>query len=257
MTDKMENLKQEDQKAVLKREILLEDEEEQRVVLPSKYPQIVEAYNNHESMMWFAHEIRPLLVEDRKQWSSLTKAEQNVLHVVLGFFAAGDDIVNENLVANFVREVKIPEVKRFYVLQAYIEQTHAQVYADCLQAVCMTHAEFLKLANYFRTRESIKRKMAWAKTWMDPKRPFAERVLAFACVEGIFFSSSFATIYYFKKRNKLPGICKANEFIARDEGLHQDFACLLYNTMIVNKLPTERIHQIVQEAVECESLFVI
>jgi ribonucleotide reductase beta subunit family protein with ferritin-like domain len=204
--------------------------------------------------------------------------------MILAFFAASDGIVNENLVERFSREVKVLEVKYFYSIQSFIENVHSEVYSQLLESYVEDPDEKLKLFNAIETIPCVKKKADWAKRWIgdssfsqlpesvksmmkisiDPKvrewadRPqpsFAERLWAYILVEGVFFSSSFAAIYWVKSRGLLPGLTKSNEFIARDEGLHASFGCLLYSKL-VNKLPYERVLEILKDAVAVETEFI-
>jgi ribonucleotide reductase beta subunit family protein with ferritin-like domain len=175
---------------------------------------------------------------------------------VLAFFAASDGIVNENLAANFSSEVQIPEARFFYGFQIAIENIHSEVYSLLIDAYVKDVSEKTHLFHAIETVPCVAKKAAWALKWTNAKyASFAERLVAFAAVEGIFFSGSFCSIFWLKKRGLMPGLCFSNELISRDEGLHCDFACLLYS-MLEHKLPQTRVHAIIAEAVACEKEFV-
>jgi ribonucleoside-diphosphate reductase subunit M2 len=174
---------------------------------------------------------------------------------VLAFFAASDGIVNENLVERFTYEVEIIEAKYFYKSQVAMENIHSEMYSLLIDTYVDTDEEKRFLFNAIENLDCVKRKADWAIKWInDDKSPFSERVVAFACVEGIFFSGSFASIFWLKKRGLMPGLAFSNELISRDEGLHTDFACLMYRHL-VNKPTTERVYEIVRDAVKIEQEF--
>ena len=178
------------------------------------------------------------------------------LSPVLAFFASSDGIVNENLVANFADEVQIPEIRQFYGFQIGMETIHAHMYALMIDTYVQEPEERQRLFHAVETVPSVKAKAEWAMRWFDREKcSFAERLIAFACVEGVFFSASFCAIFFFKKQGLMPGLTFSNELIARDEGLHRDFACHVYG-LLENPLPEERIHEIVRSAVECEKMYV-
>jgi ribonucleoside-diphosphate reductase beta chain len=173
----------------------------------------------------------------------------------LAFFAASDGIVNENLVLNFMREVQIPEARCFYGFQVAIENIHAEVYSLLIDTYIKEEKEKSFLFNAIETLDCVKKKAGWAMRWIDNAPTFAHRLIAFAAVEGIFFSGSFCSIFWLKKRGLMPGLAFSNELISRDEGLHCDFACLLYS-MLEEKLDKAEVQGIITEAVEFEKEFV-
>ena len=191
-----------------------------------------------------------------QDWDSLSPNEQHFVKHVLAFFAASDGIVNENLALNFSNEVQIPEARCFYGFQIAIENIHSEVYSLLIDTYVKEKDEKEHLFHAMETVPCVMKKAHWAIKWTNAKyASFAERLVAFAAVEGIFFSGSFCSIFWLKKRGLMPGLCFSNELISRDEGLHCDFACLLFS-MLSNKLPQERVHSIITEAVDCEKEFV-
>jgi len=187
----------------------------------------------------------------------MTHNEQHFVKHVLAFFAASDGIVNENLAMNFANEVQVPEARCFYGFQIAIENIHSEVYSLLIDTYVKEDQEKSHLLNAIETIPCVTKKAEWALRWTDSSRAsFAERVVAFAAVEGIFFSGSFCSIFWLKKRGMMPGLSFSNELISRDEGLHCDFACLLYK-MLENKLPEDRVHEIIRDAVDCEKEFVV
>lgn len=185
----------------------------------------------------------------------MTDGERFFITHVLAFFAASDGIVIENLSINFIQEVQIPEARAFYAMQNLMENVHSETYSLIIDTYVQDQVEKNNLFNAIETFDAIKQKAEWAIKWMNRERSFAERLVAYAAVEGIHFSGSFAAIFYMRKRGLLPGLCFANELIMRDEGLHASFACHLYS-LLDNKLAPEKVLQIVQEAVEVEVNFV-
>ncbi|KAH9256453.1 hypothetical protein BASA81_005367 [Batrachochytrium salamandrivorans] len=220
-----------------------------------KHQGIWEMYKKAEASFWTAEELD--LAHDYNDWNkTLTDNERHFIKHVLAFFAASDGIVNENLVTNFSREVQVPEARCFYGFQQAIENIHSEVYSLLIDTYIKDQAEKNMLFNALETIPCVQRKAEWAfKYANEANATFAERLVAFASVEGIFFSGSFCSIFWLKKRGLMPGLCFSNELISRDEGLHCDFACLLYNSL-ENLLPESRIHEIVNEAVEIEIEFV-
>lgn len=236
-------------------EVLLQDEEEERLtILPIKYHDIWKMYKDHESAIWHAHEVK--LAGDLKDWEALTDNERHFIKHVLAFFASSDLIVVENLASRFTREIKILEVKIFYAFQIMIENIHSETYSNMIDTYVTDEKEKQRLFNAVKTIPCIKKKAEWARTWIYNNSSFPERLVAFAAVEGIFFSGSFCSIYWFNERGKMPGLAKGNDFIARDEGRHTDFACLLYNKYISNKLTQEQIEKIIGAAVDIEIEFI-
>jgi ribonucleoside-diphosphate reductase beta chain len=224
------------------------------VVFPLKYHDIWEMYKTAEHSFWTSEEID--LSQDMTDWEEkLNDDERHYIKNVLAFFAASDGIVNENLAENFVKEVQYPEAKFFYGFQLTIENIHSETYSLLIDTYIKDNKEKDHLFNAIDTIDSVQKKAQWALKWIDSES-FAERLIAFAAVEGIFFSGSFCSIFWLKKRGLMPGLTFSNELISRDEGLHCLFACLLHNKYIQNKVSEERIKEIICEAVEIEKEFV-
>lgn len=227
------------------------------VMRPSapEYPSFFEYYKKHESTIWTAEEID--LSED--QWDSLDPKAQHFISRVLAFFAASDGIVNENISVNFADEIQVPEARAFYDVQTFMERIHSEVYSILIESLVPDRAAQDALFAAIETDPSIRAKAQWAQRWMDrDAASFAERIVAFAAVEGIFFAGSFCAIFWIKKqqrRYKLPGLCFSNELISRDEKLHCEFACDVYSKLR-RRLPFERVKEIVCSAVECEIQFI-
>ena len=233
-------------------EILLQDNKERFVLFPIKYKDIWEMYKKHEASFWTAEEID--LSHDLSDWEKLNDGERHFVTHVLAFFAASDGIVNENLAVNFMREVQLPEARCFYGFQIMIENIHSETYSLLIDTYIKDNKEKGRLFNAIETVPCVKRKAEWALRWIE-NGTFAERLIAFAAVEGIFFSGSFCSIFWLKKRGLMPGLSFSNELISRDEGLHCDFACLLYS-MLENKLSEEQVTAVIADAVEIEKEFV-
>lgn len=224
------------------------------VLFPIKYHGIWEKYKTAEHSFWTAEEID--LAQDLTDWDEkLNDDERHYIKNVLAFFAASDGIVNENLAENFLKEVQYPEAKSFYGFQIAMENVHAETYSLLIDTYIKDGAEKNHLFNAIDTVPSVKKKADWALKWIESES-FAERLIAFAAVEGIFFSGSFCSIFWLKKRGLMPGLAFSNELISRDEGLHCEFACLLHNNHIQNKVTEERIKEIIIEAVEIEKEFI-
>ena len=212
-------------------------------------------YKKAEASFWNAEEID--LASDLKDWESLSNNERHFVSHVLAFFAASDGIVNENLVSNFAIEVQLPEARCFYGFQIAMENIHNETYSLLIDTYIKDQKEKMHLLRAIETVPSVQKKAKWALKWCDANNAlFAERMIAFAAVEGIFFSGSFCAIFWLKKRGLMPGLCFSNELISRDEGLHCEFACLLYKKL-VNKPPESRIVEIITNAVEIEKEFVV
>ncbi len=233
-------------------EPLLKENKDRFVLFPIKHDDIWQMYKNAEASFWTAEEID--LSPDLKDWEKLSGKEQYFISHVLAFFAASDGIVNENLAVNFMREVQIPEARAFYGFQIMIENIHSETYSLLIDTYIKDPKEKQKLFNAIETIPCVKKKADWALKWINSEK-FVERLVAFAAVEGIFFSGSFCSIFWLKKRGLMPGLSFSNELISRDEGLHCDFACLLYK-MIRHKLSKERIYEIINDAVDIEKEFV-
>ena len=223
------------------------------VLFPIQHDDIWEFYKKAEASFWTAEEID--LSQDLKDWENMTDGERHFISHVLAFFAASDGIVNENLAEHFVAEVQYTEAKFFYGFQIAIENIHSETYSLLIDTYIKNPKEKDKLFNAIDTMECVKKKADWALRWID-KGNFQERIIAFAAVEGIFFSGSFCSIFWLKKRGLMPGLSFSNELISRDEGLHCDFACLLYNSHIENKLDEQVVIDVIKDAVSIEKEFV-
>ncbi len=235
-------------------EPLLEDNDNRFVLFPIKHKAIWEMYKKHEASFWTAEEID--LSSDLKDWGTLTSDEHHFIKHVLAFFAASDGIVLENLAVRFMKEVPIAEARCFWGFQLMMENIHSETYSLLIDTYIQNSQEKAKLFNAIETVPAVTKKAEWALKWISNNTAsFATRLVAFACVEGIFFSGSFCAIFWLKKRGKMPGLTFSNELISRDEGLHCDFACLLYS-MLKNKHSQEEIHNIVSEAVAIEKEFI-
>jgi len=234
-------------------EPLLKENKNRFVIFPIKYPEIWKFYKKHVASFWTAEEID--LSHDLKDWQKLTDNERHFLSHVLAFFAASDGIVNENLCLRFSNEVQIPEARCFYGFQIAMENIHSETYSLLIDTYVKDPQEKQKLFNAVETIACVRKKADWAMKWINSNDSFAQRLIAFAAVEGIFFSGSFCAIFWMKKRGLLPGLCFSNELISRDEGMHCEFATLLYRTMR-SRLPNSVIQQIVTEAVSIEKEFI-
>jgi len=233
-------------------ELLLRENKDRFVILPINYPRIWEMYKKHEASFWTAEEID--LSGDLKDWNSLNDGERHFISHVLAFFAANDGIVNENLAVNFMSETQLPEARCFYGFQIMMENIHAETYALLIDSYIKDPREKDRLFHAIETVPAVKKKAEWALRWIQ-NGSFAERLVAFAAVEGIFFSGSFCSVFWLKKRGLMPGLTFSNELISRDEGLHCEFACLLYG-MLTHKLSHEAVRAIIGEAVEIEKEFI-
>ena len=236
-------------------EPILTENKDRFVLFPIKHDDIWQFYKKAEASIWTAEEID--LSPDLIDWENkLNDDERHFIKHVLAFFAASDGIVNENLAENFVAEVQYTEAKFFYGFQIAMENIHSETYSLLIDTYIKNGEEKNKLFNAIETLECVKKKADWALKWIE-EGSFAERLIAFAAVEGIFFSGSFCSIFWLKKRGLMPGLAFSNELISRDEGLHCDFACLLYNNHLVNKLSTDKIKSIIIDAVEIEKEFIL
>ncbi|NBR12973.1 MAG: ribonucleoside-diphosphate reductase [Flavobacteriales bacterium] len=224
------------------------------VLFPIQKDDIWSFYKKAEASFWTAEEID--LSPDLIDWENkLNDDERHFIKHVLAFFAASDGIVNENLAEHFLSEVQYTEAKFFYGFQIAMENIHSETYSLLIDTYIKDSAEKDHLFNAIDTLDCVRKKADWALRWID-KGTYAERLVAFAAVEGIFFSGSFCSIFWLKKRGLMPGLSFSNELISRDEGLHCDFACLLYTRHLVNKLPKEQVRDIIMNAVEIEKEFV-
>lgn len=234
-------------------EPLLQENKGRFVLFPIKHDDIWQYYKKAEASFWTAEEID--LSQDQTDWENLNDGERHFITHVLAFFAASDGIVNENLAEHFVAEVQYTEAKFFYGFQIAIENIHSETYSLLIDTYVKDGVEKDRLFNAIDTMDCVKKKADWALRWID-EGSFAERLIAFAAVEGIFFSGSFCSIFWLKKRGLMPGLSFSNELISRDEGLHCDFACHLYTKHIVNRLPKETVIEIIKDAVIIEKEFV-
>merc|ERR1712203_1255798 len=232
---------------------LLMENPQRFVMFPIQYPQVWEMYKKHEASFWTAEEID--LSQDNKDWDALNDQERHFIKHVLAFFAASDGIVLENLAGMFSTEVQIPEARAFYGFQIAMENIHSETYSLLIEQYIKDPQEKERVFDAIHTMSPVKEKAQWAIQWINSENCFAERLVAFAAVEGILFSGSFCAIYWLKKRGLLPGLTFSNELISRDEGLHAEFACLLYG-MLQNKLPEDVVHGIIRGAVDAERKFI-
>jgi ribonucleoside-diphosphate reductase beta chain len=233
-------------------EVLLRENKDRFVILPIKYPAIWEMYKKCEASFWTAEEID--LSDDLKHWENMNDGERHFISHVLAFFAASDGIVNENLAVNFMKEVQLPEARCFYGFQIMMENIHSETYALLIDTYIKDPVEKDRLFHAIDTVPCVGKKAEWALRWIEGGN-FAERLVAFAAVEGIFFSGSFCSIFWLKKRGLMPGLTFSNELISRDEGMHCEFACMLYK-MLENKLTKEAATAIITDAVEIEKEFI-
>lgn len=235
-------------------EPILKENPNRFVLFPIQHNDIWEMYKKQEASIWTAEELD--LSPDLVDWESkLNDDERFFIKHVLAFFAASDGIVNENLAENFLSEVQYTEAKFFYGFQVMMENIHSETYSLLIDTYIKDTKEKNYLFNAIETFEPVKKKADWAMRWID-NGSYAERLISFAAVEGIFFSGSFCSIFWLKKRGLMPGLTFSNELISRDEGLHCDFACMLYNNHLVNKLPKKQVQKIIADAVEIEKEFV-
>ena len=234
-------------------EPILQENPNRFVLFPIKHADIWDFYKKSEANFWTAEEID--LSQDLSDWENLKDDEKHFIKHVLAFFAASDGIVNENLAENFVSEVQYTEAKFFYGFQIMMENIHSETYSLLIDTYIKDPREKDYLFNAIETMDCVKKKADWALRWID-NGSFQERLIAFAAVEGIFFSGSFCSIFWLKKRGLMPGLSFSNELISRDEGMHCDFACLLYNDHVVNKLDKDVITGIIKDAVDIEKEFV-
>jgi len=236
------------------KEPILELNNDRFVLFPIQHNDIWKAYKDQEASFWTAEEID--LSSDMVDWENkLNDDERFFIKNILGFFAASDGIINENLAENFLKEVGYPEAKCFYGFQIMMENIHSETYSLLIDTYVKDKKERDRLFNAIETIPAVKRKADWALKWIESDS-FAERLIAFAVVEGIQFSGSFCSLFWLKKRGLMPGLTFSNELISRDEGMHRDFACLLHNKHVKNKVSEARIVEIVKEAVEIEKEFV-
>jgi len=235
-------------------EPILQENKNRFVIFPIKHHDIWEWYKKMEASFWTAEEID--LSQDLNDWNNkLSDEERYFVKHILAFFAASDGIVNENLAENFVNEVQYAEAKFFYGFQIMMENIHSETYSLLIDTYVKDEAEKDELFNALEVFPAIKKKADWALKWIESDS-FAERLIAFAAVEGIFFSGAFCSIYWLKKRGLMPGLTFSNELISRDEGVHCDFAVHLHNHHLVNKVSKERIREIIVDALNIEREFI-
>ena len=233
---------------------LLKVTEDRFVMFPIQDEDIWKMYKKQVDCFWRAEEVD--LSKDLTDWGKLTSDETFFISMVLAFFAASDGIVLENLAVRFMSDVQLSEARAFYGFQIAMENIHSEMYSILIDTFIQDGAQRQKLFQATKNYPCIGQKADWAKKWMnDTDASFPTRLIAFACVEGVFFSSSFASIYWIKKRGLLPGLTFSNELISRDEALHTEFAILLYNKLH-NKLSQEKVHHIIKESVEIEKVFI-
>lgn len=234
-------------------EPILKENPDRFVLFPIQHNDIWALYKKQQESFWRVEEVD--LANDLVDWQKLNDNEKHFIKHVLAFFAASDGIVNENLAENFVREVQYTEAKMFYGFQIMMENIHSEMYSLLIDTYIKDVTEKNNLFNAIETLDCVKKKAQWALRWIDSPS-FAERLVAFAAVEGIFFSGSFCSIFWLKKRGLMPGLATSNEFISRDEGMHCEFACHLYKHHVKNKLTEDRIKEIICDAVAIEKEFV-
>jgi ribonucleoside-diphosphate reductase subunit M2 len=235
-------------------EPLLKPDDNRFVMFPIQHQDIWKMYKKQMDCFWRAEEIN--LAQDLSDWAKLTADEKHFISMVLAFFAASDGLVLENLASRFMNDVQLSEARAFYGFQIAMENVHSETYSILIDTYIRDDTEKTRLFNAIENYPCIAKKANWAKKWLhDNRSSFASRLVAFAAIEGIFFSSSFAAIYWIKKRGFMPGLTFSNELISRDEALHTEFAVLLYSKL-VKKLNKKRIYEIIQEAVEIEKEFI-
>jgi ribonucleoside-diphosphate reductase beta chain len=236
-------------------EPILTENPRRYVIYPIQHDDLWQAFKKHEASFWTAEEID--LAQDLTDWKKLSNDERHFIKHVLAFFAASDGIVNENLCYRFSNEVQYPEARAFYAFQSAMETIHSETYSLLIDTYVDEEAEKDRLLNAIETLPSVTKKAHWAIKWIDSAESFAERLIAFAAVEGIFFSGSFCAIFWLKHRGLgMPGLTFSNELISRDEAMHTDFASTVYRNHIMAKLPPERVREIICSAVEIEKEFV-
>lgn len=234
-------------------EPILEENPHRFVLFPIQYQSVWDMYKKHQKSFWTAEEVD--LSHDMDDWANLSDNEKHFIKRVLAFFAASDGIVMENLAARFLAEVQMPEARAFYSNQLFIENIHSEMYSLLLDTYIKDQQEKTKHFHAVDSFPCIKAKADWATKWIQSGESFGERLVAFAAVEGIFFSGSFCAIFWLKKRGLMPGLTFSNELISRDEGLHCDFACLLFG-LLVNRPSPKTVRTIITEAVKIEKEFV-
>lgn len=235
-------------------QLLVDDNKYVLFPIPQERMPIWEHYKKSMGVFWTAEEIK--LSQDVLDWEKLSDDERHFIEFTLAFFAASDGVVNENLGTRFFSEVQWPEARCFYGFQIAMENIHNETYSLLIDTLIKDTKKKDNLFHSINTIPCISQKAKWAEMWITSSDSFATRLVAFAAVEGIFFSGSFASIFWLKKRGIMPGLCFSNELISRDEGMHCDFACMLYNKYINNKLTDAEIHKLLGEAVDIERNFI-
>ena len=247
-------LEEEEKQTPMQPEPLLTDNEDRFVIFPIKHDDLWKKYKNHIAVFWTPEEID--LSKDMKDWEKLNDNERHFIKNILGFFAGSDGIVMENLATRFTREVQWSEAKFFYACQNLMEAIHSETYSLLIDTYITDKQEKHDILHAIQTIPCVQKKAEWAMNWIDsPEADFATRLIGFAAVEGIFFSGAFCAIFWLKQRGLMPGLTLSNEFIARDEGLHTDFACALYGR-IANRLTKQKVYKIIREAVKIEKFFI-
>jgi len=238
-------------------EIILKPNPDRYHVFPLQYPKTWNWYKIQQNLLWRVEEIKDLKNDKYDYENKLTPEEQHFIDYILAFFASADGLVNENISVNFYEEVQIPEIRQFYATQEYIEAVHNETYGLLIEEIISDKDKRKRLHSAIRDMPIIAKKIKWAEKWMDRKKySFAERIVAFAVVEGVSFSGAFCAIFWLRNRNIMLALGKANQFISRDEGIHRDFACHIYRDLLVNKLDDTRITEIVSEMVDIEIEFI-
>ena len=237
--------------ALSTREIYILDDRTR--LYPIKYPDVWDMYKRQFAAFWSVEEVS--LMDDINDWAKLDDDEKHFILMILGFFANSDFIVNENLDESFVEQIKMPELKMTYHYQSALEDVHSQMYQVLIDTLVKKEDVKERLFNSVKDIECIKKKAEWARKWIR-EGDFVQRLVAFSIVEGIFFSASFCSIFWLKKRGLMPGLCQSNELISRDEGMHRDTAVLVYRNHVVNKLEKQTIVDMIKDAVEVEKEFV-
>jgi ribonucleoside-diphosphate reductase beta chain len=225
------------------------------VIFPIQYDDLWKMYKDHVSVFWRPEEVD--LSKDMRDWVKLTANEQHFIKRILGFFAGSDGIVMENLGQRFMNEIQVPEAKFFYGVQLMMETVHSEQYSQLIDTYIEDRAEKVEILRSIQTVPCIQKKAEWAMSWIQSEEAdFPTRLMAFAAIEGVFFSGAFCSIFWLKQRGLMPGLTASNEFISRDEGLHTDFACLLYSKC-KHKLPKTKAHKLIREAVKIEKEFIM
>jgi ribonucleotide reductase beta subunit family protein with ferritin-like domain len=235
-------------------EPLLQANPHRFVIFPIQHHDLWKMYKEHVSVFWRPEEVD--LSKDGRDWARLTENEQHFIKRILGFFAGSDGIVMENLGQRFMNDVQVPEAKFFYGVQMMMETVHSEQYSQLIDTYIEDRAEKVEILRSIQTVPCIQRKAEWALQWIQSEEAdFPTRLMAFAAIEGIFFSGAFCSIFWLKQRGLMPGLTASNEFISRDEGLHTDFACLLYSKC-KHRLPKTKAHKLIREAVKIEKEFI-